>query len=219
MSSGVTTGPHTRANIAGLNGGNVNALFETFMRRMQSKQSRPESEFNSIFFQHGTTSAKEPIFYYIARNYKGPGQGGADYDELVYYCLKTLQPVFNNPWVLIVDCTLFSPENQIPLSMCTVVSKVFPEVASNALHKVVFVNPNSMFKKYAQKTLLKVLSSSTQKKFFFSNAKELAEKCGVAAKDLKLPDYTLSVERDVKATFAPVLKLTSQYAKKEVCLR
>jgi hypothetical protein len=49
-----------------------------------------------------------------------------------------------------VDCTLFSPQNQLPLSWCTYFLKHFPEVGGENLEKIYILNPNQTFKKYSQ---------------------------------------------------------------------
>lgn len=203
---------------AGGSGNNV--LFEQFMQKMTHRTDgvTKNVEDKNIFFQQGFTATQEPVFYYIARNYTGPDSADhIDYELLTYHCLKTVQPYFDKPWVLVVDLTLSSSINQLPPQTCNALAKMCPEAATSNLQKIFLLGVNPEFKQYARKVLSKPITAFVAKKIHFVTIKDLSEH--IPAKQLKLPDLTVSVERDVKATFAPVFKISSQYGKKEVCLR
>jgi GTPase-activator protein for Ras-like GTPase/Divergent CRAL/TRIO domain/Cell morphogenesis C-terminal len=190
----------------------TNVYYERYMQLMQNKNTDAIKERN-IIFQHGRTKEQQTVIYFIARNYR---QNVDDSELMIYHCLKVLQNHFNKPWHLVIDTTLFGPENQVSLPIVARVAKLFPTFASENLKRVYFVHPNDWFKKYTKRVISRFVSSQLAKRFVFTTSSGLTE--FIPEGSIGLPSSTLSVEKDVVATFSPVYRFTSQYNKKEVTL-
>jgi len=191
----------------------TNVYYEHYMQKMQNRNTDAIKEKN-IIFQHGRTKEQQNVVYFIARNYR---QNVDDSELVIYHCFKVLQNHFNKPWHLVIDATLFGPENQVSLPIVARVAKLFPTFASENLKRVYFVHPNDWFKKYTKRVISRFVSSQLAKRFVFTTPSGLAE--FIPESSIGLPSSTLSVEKDVVATFSPVYRFTSQYNKKEVTLR
>eukprot|EP01102_Stenamoeba_stenopodia_P013588 TRINITY_DN4434_c0_g1_i2.p1 TRINITY_DN4434_c0_g1~~TRINITY_DN4434_c0_g1_i2.p1 ORF type:complete len:1185 (-),score=326.97 TRINITY_DN4434_c0_g1_i2:1010-4282(-) len=186
----------------------TSAQFEKFMKNLAHRNTDSIKEKN-IFYQQGFTKEKYPVFYYIARNFKQD----VDPELIIYYVLKTMQPFFNKPFVVVVDCTLFGQEHQLSYPWCNTFSKLFPPIVAKNLEAVYIINPNTWFKKYC-KRVGKLVTRIHKKFVFLTNVKKLFE--NIPENDCGLPASTLSVE-DVKASFTGVSKVAQ--IKKEVSVR
>eukprot|EP01132_Coremiostelium_polycephalum_P003622 gene3622-4511_t len=186
-------------------------FFEDFMRRFSTLNTEPIKQ-KKIFFKHGVSKEKHPVFYYIARRF----ESNIDMEHLLYHILKTAQDSFRSPFVLVIDCTLFGLDHQIPIPWCTTWLRHFPESAGENLKSILIVNPNHTLKKYS-KRLGKLVGRASKKVIFIQNPLKFYDY--VSENESGLPSSSMAVETDVKSTFSPVLKLSGQYNEKTVTIR
>lgn len=71
-----------------------------------------------LFYKQGVTKEKYPVFYYIARRFDKNDKAFAQ-DPVLYHILKIVQPELSKKFVVVIDCTLFSKEHEIPYSWIT----------------------------------------------------------------------------------------------------
>ncbi|EGG19811.1 neurofibromin [Cavenderia fasciculata] len=204
-------GTGIQRNIGGTGQNKATNYYEDFMRRFQSLNLEPLKQ-KKIFYKQGVTKEKYPVFYYIAKRY----ESSMDMEHLLYLMLKTVQDSMHQPYVIVIDCTLFAPEHQIPLSWCTTWLRHFPDEAAEHLKSIIVVNPNHNFKKYT-KRVGKLVGRATKKIVLLQNPVRIFDYIGEA--ECGLPQSSLAVETDVKSTFSPVVKLSGQYHEKSVTLR
>ena len=104
-----------------------NLHFEKFMQKMTGKNTSPIVNME-VYYQSGKTKKGIPVFYYIARNYKASGSGMEDL--LMYHMLQTTQPFLSKKYSVIIDLTMFAPDNYLPtgiffLPSCFLLSPYF----------------------------------------------------------------------------------------------
>ncbi|KAF2077194.1 hypothetical protein CYY_001515 [Polysphondylium violaceum] len=186
-------------------------FYEDFMLRFGNLNTEAIKQ-KKIFFKHGITKEKHPVFYYIARRF----EGNIDMEHLLFHILKTVQDSIRQPFVLVIDCTLMGVEHQIPIPWCTTWLRHFPDAATENLKQIIIVNPNHAFKKYS-KRLGKLVGRAGKKIVYILNPVKFYDI--IPENESGLPSSSVAVESDVKSTFSPVLKLSGQYAEKNVTLR
>ncbi|KYR01829.1 hypothetical protein DLAC_01846 [Tieghemostelium lacteum] len=186
-------------------------FYEDFMRRFANLNTDAIKQ-KKIFYKHGVTKEKHPVFYYIARRF----ESNIDMEHLLYHILKTVQDSIRSPFVLVLDCTLFTVNQQIPLPWCTTWLRHFPDLAAENLKHIYIVNPNHAFKKYS-KRITKLIGRAAKKITFLANPLKFYDI--VSESESGLPSTSMAVETDVKSTFSPVFKLSGQYNEKNVTLR
>lgn len=203
-----TRGPTTPGN----RGSVINRQYEKFMSRMVDRDRDTELfKAQDVFFQQGKSKSGQPVFYWIARNFKTD----CDNELFIYYILKTIRDFMEKPFVWVIDITGFGKENQLSLQAFTTFSKVLPQQAWDNLAACHILNPNQWFKKYA-KTVSKFVSR-IQKKFAFAHTISQIKEF-VPEIERGLPSYTMNMEKNIQATFSPVTKVT-QYNKKELTIQ
>jgi len=200
----------------GASDGHVHAQFMDEMgKTLGSDPSLSAIADKKIFYKQGTTKDKQPVFYYIARRLDKNEKAFAQLDGLLYHILKTIQPELAKRFVLVIDCTLFSKEHELPYAWITKFRQVAPP-GLDALTRIFFVNVNHAFKKYT-KHIGKLISRAKSKMEFLPSVTSL--NTHIPEKELGLPSSTIAVDKDVKATFSPAQKLTQYSNQKEVIIR
>ena len=192
-------------------GSKENAQYEEFMKKMASKNTESIKSKN-IYFLHGKSKKGVPLFYYVAKNYKQD----IDNDLFFFHCLKTTQPCFDKKYSVVIDLTLFSAENFIPLNWIANFYKVIPSNASENLDSVYIIHPNTYFKKYS-KRITKYTGRIQKKITVFSSVYDLFKEV-VAEPDCGLPELALNIEKNIQSTFSPVVK-TQMNKKSDVEVR
>jgi neurofibromin 1 len=163
---------------------NDSTLYDNFMKTKASLNTDKIKEKN-IYYKHGMTKEKYPVFYLITRRFKNNDPDVA-MDSLLYYILKTTESSFSKPFVIVVDCTLFSTQNQMPQSWASYFAKHFPSVGDN-LAKIIIVNPNHEFKSYS-KGIRKFLGRGLKKVEVITNCLKLNQ--FIPDNDIGLPAET-----------------------------
>eukprot|EP00011_Vannellida_sp_DIVA3-517-6-12_P006707 CAMPEP_0114622840 /NCGR_PEP_ID=MMETSP0168-20121206/9942_1 /TAXON_ID=95228 ORGANISM="Vannella sp., Strain DIVA3 517/6/12" /NCGR_SAMPLE_ID=MMETSP0168 /ASSEMBLY_ACC=CAM_ASM_000044 /LENGTH=1801 /DNA_ID=CAMNT_0001834063 /DNA_START=22 /DNA_END=5428 /DNA_ORIENTATION=+ len=189
----------------------ANVLFKEFMKRMENKNT-DYIKAKNIYYQQGTTKNNVPVFYLVARNIKQD----IDWEVLIYYIFKTTQPFFAKSYALVIDMTMVSAENQIPLQWWTQTAKMVPDQASDNLESIYILHANQWFKKYS-KRIVKFLGKAAKKCEFFSSTHELCAQ--LSEKDRGVPEDTLNIAGDIQSTFSPVVMVTQAGKKTDVEVR
>jgi len=191
-----------------------NEMFENFMRKFETNPRPVETiKQRNLLYEKGRAKDGAPVLYYIAARYANH----LDSELFLYYCMKVLQPFFNNHWHLVVDCTLFSAMHEMALPQCVTLDKILPETVRDTLVRVYLLNPNTAVKKYTKRVVSRFVSPAFAKKMVITSPSGLEEY--IAQKELALPASTLGVENSIKATFSPVMKVGAQFKKREIMIR
>jgi len=118
-------------------------------------------EEKKLFYKHGMTKDKQAVFYYVARKL----EKSFTQDQLIFHIMKTLQPELGKPFVVVIDCTLFSKEFEITPAWISRFRQVAPSFEN--LVNLFFINANYEFKKYSKK-IASILSLSFSNALFLS---------------------------------------------------
>jgi len=188
-------------------------LYEEYMKS-HAHLNTEKIQKKNIFYRQGQSRDKHPVFYLVARRFNNKDPE-IDVDLLLTHILRTIESHYKKPFVLVVDCTQFSPQNQLPAQWASTFARYFPDIGDN-LEKILLINPNHDFKKYS-KALRKFLNSKIQKKIEPITSLEKLRNF-IADNELGLPTSTTEIEKNIKSSFSPVLKI-SQYSQKEMTLR
>ncbi|KAL6048750.1 Neurofibromin 1 [Balamuthia mandrillaris] len=137
-----TAGP-ARSLPSGMKG--VNARHAQFMSD-HAKLDTKAIEERKLFYKHGFTNDKQPVFYYIARRFDATEVGQY---PLLYHIMKTMQPELDKKYVIVIDCTLFDVEHEVPFAWINKFRQVAPSF--QGLTNVYFINANHTFKKYSKR--------------------------------------------------------------------
>eukprot|EP00743_Colponemidia_sp_Colp-15_P006314 GILK01006793.1.p1 GENE.GILK01006793.1~~GILK01006793.1.p1 ORF type:complete len:2194 (+),score=417.78 GILK01006793.1:164-6583(+) len=188
-----------------------NILFEDYMRRNQHRDTSGIKE-KGIFYRHGESLAKQPVFYYIARKY----DSGMNLDSLLYYILDQLQPHFRKPISIVFDCTNMTQEHLLPLSWCKKMWMLLPEAVLKNLAALYILHPNLVFKQLAKK-VRKILTDKLIKRIQLVSSPS-ALSSYISTNEIRLPEETWAVQKEVEVTFSQVTLLWTYTLQKELVL-
>ncbi|GAM23465.1 hypothetical protein SAMD00019534_066400 [Acytostelium subglobosum LB1] len=172
-----------------------------------------------LFYCQGTTIKDNlPVFYYIARRF----DPSIDQEHMYYMLLKTIKEhssATTTGYVIVVDCSLLTQINIIPLSWISTWIRHVPAWLTDSLRHVFILNPSHLVKSHA-KSITKIIgaNSKTHKyTVFSSNPSSIFEHIHEANNGL--PDTTRNSELNTKASFSPVVQNSGQYREKSYTLR
>lgn len=176
------------------------ARFEEFMAR-HAEESRDDLQAMkslNVFYQGGKSKSGHPVFYYIARRFRGDQIT----DELlIYHALITLESCIERPWELVVDFTHTTLENRFSPSTVLKLLTVVPDGAVKNLQATYLYNCSSSLRQYAKynerhlsplkgRSIVRVCESLSKLHEYISSS------------ELKLPSSTVSLEEDLKVFHA-----------------
>ncbi|XP_011426816.1 neurofibromin isoform X4 [Magallana gigas] len=175
-------------------------MTSTKFEEIMSKHNMHEKdEFKSlknllIFYQAGTSTAGNPVFYYIARRYK---VGEINGDLLIYHVLLTLKPFYNKPFELVIDFTHTCAENRFRTDFLSKWFVVMPEVVYQNITASYIYNCNSWIREYTKyhDRILNPLKGN-RKLIFIDHPARLNEY--IDPDQQKLPGSTVALEEDLK---------------------
>lgn len=174
--------------------------FEEFMAR-HAEESRDDLQAMkslNVFYQGGKSKSGHPVFYYIARRFRGDQIT----DELlIYHALITLESCIERPWELVVDFTHTTLENRFSPSTVLKLLTVVPDGAVKNLQATYLYNCSSSLRQYAKynerhlsplkgRSVVRVCESLSKLHEYISSS------------ELKLPSSTVSLEEDLKVFHA-----------------
>ncbi|KAI9486703.1 MAG: hypothetical protein EXX96DRAFT_550220 [Benjaminiella poitrasii] len=181
---------------------NSNHYYNEFMRRNEHRDLTDISSQN-IFYLGGTSRGGRPVFYMICRAVDSEEM---DFELLIYYMLRVMEPYLNNLFELLFDTTEFSSTRAIPIHwMSQFFQLVFSEM-NDYLVSLHLYNPNTYLQKYIQKLPRTIVNKFVKRTHFSSSLIELHKH--IAPTMVRLPKETIELEKETSVTIFPVLKIT-----------
>eukprot|EP01137_Pigoraptor_chileana_P013496 Opistho-2@67074 len=167
--------------------------YEEFMSRY-AKQKTDAIKQKNVFYQQGSSKAKRPVFYYVARRLFSDS---ADHELLIYYILVTLRPCVNKPFDLVLDMTLFGREHEPRPDWLQRLFTVAPPDSMKNLATVYVLNANPWLHQFSKRISRILAEAKAEKKFVFVDG---LAKLGefIAPNELHLPASTVSMEDGAK---------------------
>ncbi|KAI8972992.1 hypothetical protein BDB01DRAFT_839035 [Pilobolus umbonatus] len=179
----------------------ANQFYAEFMRR-NSHRSVESLVSKNIFYEGGVSKNNRPVFYYIARNVLADN---VDFELLVYLILQIMERASNKSFEVVMDMTMFSSENELPLQWFTQILQLIPVDSVDNVANIIIYNPNSHLQKYLKK-LPRPLTHKISKKLTF--AVTLAEIYEfINPNEIRLPKSTTSLDTEQCTVFHPVNRL------------
>ncbi|PFH55905.1 hypothetical protein XA68_17426 [Ophiocordyceps unilateralis] len=194
--------------------------FQNFMLRTALKS--PESFMTSrAVYDGGESKDGLSIVCIILRHIEDER---IDYDTLVYCYLKISSRLWHEPFGLFVDATCFTGRTEPPSDILTMLNLLAPAELTSTLCRIYIYNMNSAFKKCFRRLLRvsnKIESSVFHQKHadyhLISNLSELRAHFNL--KHLQLPEETISVEKDTRYVFQPVIRLSKSKGMMNVVIK
>ncbi|KAI8994897.1 hypothetical protein BDB01DRAFT_714840 [Pilobolus umbonatus] len=170
---------------------NSNNYYSEFMRRNKHRDLSPIITLNG-FYQGGVSRAGRPVFYLISRHIVGPN---LDYELLMYYILRVLEPSLNRPFEFLLDLTRLSEDCEIPVQWLTQLFQLIFNELDEQLTIIHLFNPNFHFQRYIR-SLPRIMANKIIKRCRFSiNFSELS--VHISPSEIKLPKGTLDIEKEM----------------------
>ncbi|KAJ3122925.1 Ras GTPase activating protein ira2 [Nowakowskiella sp. JEL0407] len=178
-----------------------------FMVRVESR-SNTMKEVESMkerkcLYEGPMSKERRPVFYYVARRF---APESLDLELVLYFVLTTLRSVINRPYDLVVDATRFSAENEWKVEWLTRFETLLPAEIMNNCQNVYVYNCNTALRKFLKKVQKLVTQRFLRRIIFVSSINELSEH--IAQSELRLPSFTMSLERDISGIFSPASKIS-----------
>ncbi|GAN04298.1 conserved hypothetical protein [Mucor ambiguus] len=191
---------NTTRNYALVNGNN---FYSEFMRR---NKHRDLSHINSlnVFYQGGVSKGGRPVFYMITRNVLGEN---FDYELLIYYMLRVMEPYLNHPFELLFDLSRFTEDIEVPIHwMNQFFQLVFSEM-NDYLVMLHLFNPNFHMQHYIRK-LPRILTNKLVKRTRFAiTINELSN--FIALSEIRLPKETYEIEKEIGMSITNAFLVTN----------
>lgn len=163
---------------------NNNNSYSEFMRRNKHRDVSHISSLN-IFYQGGVSRGGRPVFYFIARH---AYEENFDFELLVYFMLRIMEPYLNHPFELLFDLTRFNEGCELPIHWLNQFFQlVFSEMNDHLVLLHLF-NPNFHMQSYIRK-LPRILTNKLVKRTRFAHTiGELANH--ISLSEMRLPKDT-----------------------------
>ncbi|OZJ04004.1 hypothetical protein BZG36_03619, partial [Bifiguratus adelaidae] len=184
------------------NASTASQLYTEFMRRNAHRSVEPIASKN-IFYEGPPSKSGRPVLYYIAGKVKSQT---VDYELLIYYILKLLEPMRGKSFDLCFDMSQFDVENEIPNQWINQLVQLIPSDLVDNITTVYIFNVNFNLRRYV-KRLSRPLSHKVLKRIVFATTiAELSDY--IAPNDILLPNTTVALEAENSTVFFPVTKIT-----------
>lgn len=168
-----------------------NQLYNEFMARHSSRNVDAVKEMK-IFYDGGTSKDRQQLFYYIARRVQS---NSLDFELVIYSILLTMKPFMSQQFAIVVDCSQFTEQNEIPSQWLNQLLQIIPLEVSENMTRVFIYNASSALKKYTKK-IQRVMSSKVMRRIVFINSlNEFNE--WISPMELRLPKTTVMLEQDL----------------------
>ncbi|OAD65239.1 hypothetical protein PHYBLDRAFT_85899, partial [Phycomyces blakesleeanus NRRL 1555(-)] len=182
---------------------NNNHYYSEFVRRNNHRDLASISSKN-IFFQGGSSKGGHPVFYLIARNVDAET---CDFELLIYYMLRVMEPYLNHPFELILEVTQFKSSNEIPPSWMTQFFKLVFSEMNDYLVTLYIYGPNQHLTRYLKKVPRALINKLVKRTRFILGLSELHEH--ITPSEVRLPKLTTDMEEEKTTVFFPVTRLTN----------
>ncbi|KAL7314719.1 hypothetical protein PS15m_006255 [Mucor circinelloides] len=191
---------NTARNYALVNGNN---FYSEFMRRNKHRDLSYISSLNA-FYQGGVSKGGRPVFYMIARNVVGEN---FDYELLIYYMLRVMEPYLNHPFELLFDLSRFTEDIEVPIHWLNQFFQLVFSEMNDYLVMLHLFNPNFHMQRYIRK-LPRVLTNKLVKRTRFATTiNELSN--FIALSEIRLPKETYEIEKESGMSITNAFLVTS----------
>ncbi|KAJ5080657.1 inhibitory regulator protein ira1-related [Anaeramoeba ignava] len=154
-------------------------------------------EFEPIFYTHEYSKAKEKVFYLIPRRIVQ-----IDISVLIYHILHLVSKHSEEDFIIIIDCTLFSNQNEINRSWINRFTGLVPSYWDNHLKKIIFISPSSDFRKFTMKILPYFRASVLKLIHIVDKPTQIYEY--IDEKNHLIPEGTMETEKTIKEKFTDI---------------
>ncbi|KAJ3431851.1 inhibitory regulator protein ira1-related [Anaeramoeba flamelloides] len=202
----------------------LNQKYQLFIEKMKKKEKinlkknnqtiqKKLENFRNFIYIHSQTKKNQKVVYIILGNL----QQNCDYELLLYYGLTLMEPIVNQPYIILFDCTLFGSNNEINKYWCNQFLKLIPYGWSKNFQQLIILNPSNYFKKFVKKNsslmpnrlnkIVQICSCPSElKQFIYSD-------------DIKLPLETMNTENEIVSTFNKISQQTSRVKTTQVIFK
>ncbi|KAI8053543.1 hypothetical protein BDF21DRAFT_441145 [Thamnidium elegans] len=182
---------------------NSNHYYSEFMRRNGYRDLSVISAQN-LFYLGSTSKGGRPVFYMISRSIDADAM---DFELLVYYMLRVMEPHLNNPFELLFDTTGFCSTRAIPIHWLTQFFQLVFSEMNDYLVSLHLYNPNTYLQKYIRKLPRVIINKLVKRTHFSTSLGELSEH--IALSEIRLPKETVDLEKEASVTIYPVTRITN----------
>ncbi|CEP19674.1 hypothetical protein [Parasitella parasitica] len=185
---------------------NSNHYYSEFMRRNAYRDLSTISAQN-VFYLGGPSKGGRPVFYFVSRVVDTDEM---DFELLIYYMLRVMEPYLNVPYEILFDVTEFSPTRAIPIHWLSKFFQLIFSDISDYLVSIHIYNPNTYLQRHFREMPRGLVNKLVKRIHFYSNLVELNE--SIATSMVKLPKETLDLEKESGVTIHPVSRITHSRA-------
>ncbi|KAG1177602.1 hypothetical protein G6F70_005649 [Rhizopus microsporus] len=179
-----------------------NQIYSDFIRRNNHRSVESIASKN-IFYEGGISKAGRRVYYLILRHID---VDNIDFELLIYHILQILEASSNKSFEVLVDCTLFSNNNEVPSQWINQLMQLLSSDIMGSFAALHVYNSNSYLRTYLKKIEVQQLPHKLSKKTSFTaTLSELQEY--IQASEIKLPKLTIGLETEPSAVFFPVYKI------------
>ncbi|KAG2213997.1 hypothetical protein INT47_001268 [Mucor saturninus] len=182
---------------------NSNNYYSEFMRRNKNRDVSSISSLN-VFYQGGISRGGFPVFYFIPRNISDES---FDFELLIYYMLRVMEPHLNHPFELLFDWTRGGAHCEIPVHWLNQFFQlVFTEMNDHLVYLHLF-NPNFHLQRYIRK-FPRILTNKLVKRTRSAiSISELSN--SIALSEIRLPKDSYDIEKEMGMTVTNAFLITS----------
>ncbi|KAJ6229826.1 inhibitory regulator protein ira1-related [Anaeramoeba flamelloides] len=179
-------------------------LYQKFIQTMKGKENELQ-QFNDIIYHKGTSKKNESVIYAINRKIM---KDNCDYQLLLYHILVMIKPLINKPYIIVLDLTNFTKDNEIPKYWCNQFLKHIPYGWSNNLQQIIVLNPSTQFKRYF-KTINSIIPNKLNKSIkIIKKPSELTQY--ILPNQMNLPEETNEFESSIISTYENISQQLSR---------
>ncbi|KAG0745150.1 hypothetical protein G6F62_003419 [Rhizopus arrhizus] len=171
-----------------------NTHYNEFMRRNKHRDLNSIRSLN-VMYQGGVSRSGNPVFYLIARHIPSDN---LDYELLVYYMLRVMEPSLNRPFELVFDMTRFSEDCEIPIHWFNQFFQLIFSELNDFLVAFHVFNPNFYFQRYIRKLPRVITNRLVRRTKFSTSISELSQY--IAPFEIRLPKESYEIEREMGMT-------------------
>ncbi|KAI9317519.1 hypothetical protein BX666DRAFT_2026794 [Dichotomocladium elegans] len=180
---------------------NSNHHYSEFIRRNSHRDVSPISS-KSIFYQAGTSRSGRPVFYLVYRNIDVEN---FDFELLVYYMLRVLEPFLNRPFEFVFDSTRLNPSCEIPPHWLNQFFQLIFTEMTDYLLAIHIYNPSTESQRYMSKLPRPLANKLIKRAHFYVTLAEFYE--AISPSEVHLPKETIDLEKAPSTTFFPVSRV------------
>ncbi|KAI8388661.1 uncharacterized protein BYT42DRAFT_242275 [Radiomyces spectabilis] len=155
----------------------------------------------NIFFEGGVSRGGRPVFYLISRHIHADSM---DFELLVYYMIRVMEPSLDSPFELLFDLTLFTTDCAIPAHWFTLFFQLILSEMNDHLTHLHLFNSNSYLLRFFGALPQAIANKFVKRTLFSGSLQELYER--IAPSEVSLPKSTFDIEREQSIVFSPVMK-------------